>query len=153
MLHIWTYARHSWPMSSEGSLASNTYCDTGHPFIMVISEDPWHSHLLPTFGSAAVAAGIRTPNVENTNIFGFKFSLYYKYLGKRVCVLTRQPAIFGEEVNIYFYNSKFWESMTPALSRFGYPHSLSRSVMFLACHVLGACKNMHARPHCEVVTW
>ena len=22
-------------------------CDTGHPFIMVISEDQWHSHLLP----------------------------------------------------------------------------------------------------------
>ena len=22
--------------------------DTGHPFIMVISEDPWHSHLLPS---------------------------------------------------------------------------------------------------------
>ena len=23
------------------------YCDTGHPFKMVISEGPWHSHLLP----------------------------------------------------------------------------------------------------------
>ena len=39
------HARHSWPLSSEGS--SHLYCDTGHPFIMVISEDPWHSHLLP----------------------------------------------------------------------------------------------------------
>ena len=27
--------------------ACHTYCDTGHPFIMVISEDPLHSHLLP----------------------------------------------------------------------------------------------------------
>ena len=26
-----TYARHSWPLSSEDSLASHTYCDTGHP--------------------------------------------------------------------------------------------------------------------------
>ena len=26
--------------SCEGSLASDTYCDTGHPFIMVISESP-----------------------------------------------------------------------------------------------------------------
>ena len=26
--------------SSEGSLACHTNCDTGHPFIMVISEDP-----------------------------------------------------------------------------------------------------------------
>ena len=37
---ILTYARH-------------TYCDTGLQFIMVISEDPWHSHPLPTFGSEA----------------------------------------------------------------------------------------------------
>ena len=34
------YARHLWPLSSEGSLACHTYCDTEHPFIMVISEDP-----------------------------------------------------------------------------------------------------------------
>ena len=35
VLQILTYARHSWPLSSEGSLACHTYCDTGHPFIMV----------------------------------------------------------------------------------------------------------------------
>ena len=35
-----TYAGHSWPLSSEGSLACHTFCDKGHPFIMVISEDP-----------------------------------------------------------------------------------------------------------------
>ena len=29
-----TYARHLWPLSSEGSLARHIYCDTGHPFIM-----------------------------------------------------------------------------------------------------------------------
>ena len=34
-----TYARHSWQLSSEGSLACLTYCDTGHPYIMVISDD------------------------------------------------------------------------------------------------------------------
>ena len=39
-LQILTYARHSWPLSSERSLACHTYYDTGHPFIMVISEDP-----------------------------------------------------------------------------------------------------------------
>ena len=32
-----------------GSLVCHTYRDTGHPFIMVISEDPWHSHLMPSF--------------------------------------------------------------------------------------------------------
>ena len=31
-----TYTRNSWPLSGEGSLACNIYCDTGHPFIMVI---------------------------------------------------------------------------------------------------------------------
>ena len=45
-LQILTYARHSLSSSSEGSLAYRTYCNTGNLFIMVISEDPWHSHLL-----------------------------------------------------------------------------------------------------------
>ena len=47
-LYIFTYARHSWPLSSEGSLTCHSYCDTLLPFKMVISEDPWHSHLLPS---------------------------------------------------------------------------------------------------------
>ena len=38
-LQVLTFAWHSWPLSSEGSLVCNTYCDTGHPFIIVISED------------------------------------------------------------------------------------------------------------------
>ena len=38
-LQILTYARQLWPLSSEGSLACHTYCDTGNLFIMVISED------------------------------------------------------------------------------------------------------------------
>ena len=28
------YARHSWPLSSEGSLTSHNFCDMGLPFIM-----------------------------------------------------------------------------------------------------------------------
>ena len=39
-LQILTYTRHYWSLSSEGSLACHTYCDTGHPFIMAIFEDP-----------------------------------------------------------------------------------------------------------------
>ena len=31
-LQILTCARHSWPLSSEGSLACHTYCGTGHPY-------------------------------------------------------------------------------------------------------------------------
>ena len=38
----------SWPLSSEGSLTCHTHCDAALPFIMVISEDPWHSHLMPS---------------------------------------------------------------------------------------------------------
>ena len=47
-LQILTYPRHLRPLSRKGSLACHTNCDTRHPFIMVISEDPWHSHLLPS---------------------------------------------------------------------------------------------------------
>ena len=39
-LQMLTYFLHSWALSSEGSLACQTYYDTGHPFIMVISDDP-----------------------------------------------------------------------------------------------------------------
>ena len=67
------HARHLWPLSSEGSILCYTYCDTGHPFIMVISEDQWHSHLLPSVWQwschylflrhMSFAGGIRTPNL------------------------------------------------------------------------------------------
>ena len=68
-LHFFTYARHSWPLSSEGSLTCHTYCDTGLPFIMVISEDPWHSHLLPSVWqwschTCFYDSGVSRPGVE-----------------------------------------------------------------------------------------
>ena len=44
-LQILIYALHSWPLRIYGSLACHTYCETGHSYLMVISEDPWHSHL------------------------------------------------------------------------------------------------------------
>ena len=47
-LQILTNARHSSPMSSEGSLTSHTQCDMGLPFIMVICQDPCHSQLMPS---------------------------------------------------------------------------------------------------------
>ena len=34
-----TYSRYSWPFNSENFLTCHSYCDTGHPFIMVISEE------------------------------------------------------------------------------------------------------------------
>ena len=69
------YARHSWPLSCEGSLACQTHWDTGHPFVMVISEDPWHSDLMPSVWQwschylflrhRSVATGIRIPNLPH----------------------------------------------------------------------------------------
>ena len=47
-LQILVYTQHSWPLSSEGSLARHTYCDTGHLFMWSsLHEDPQYSHLLP----------------------------------------------------------------------------------------------------------
>ena len=45
-----------WPLSSEGSLACHTYryCDTLHPFIMVISEDSDTHTYCQAFSSGAV---------------------------------------------------------------------------------------------------
>ena len=72
-LQILNYARHLWLLSSEGYVACHTYCDTEHPFIMLISEDPWHSHLMPSVCQwnyhylflrfMSVAVRIRTPNL------------------------------------------------------------------------------------------
>ena len=42
-LQIFTFAWYLGLFSSEGALACHTYCDTGYPFIMVISEDPRHT--------------------------------------------------------------------------------------------------------------
>ena len=39
-LQILTYAQHLRSLSNEVFLACHAYCDTGHQFIMVISEDP-----------------------------------------------------------------------------------------------------------------
>ena len=55
-LQIFTYARHSWPLSREGSLACQTNCDTGHQFIMVISKDPWHTPI-----AERLAVGLSLP--------------------------------------------------------------------------------------------
>ena len=67
-LQMLTYARHLWTLSSDDSLVCQTFCGTGRPFIMVISEDPWHSHLLTSalttcFYDVSVAAGNQTPNL------------------------------------------------------------------------------------------
>ena len=47
-LQFFAYTRYSWPLSSESSLECHTFCDMGNPFMMIISEDPWYSHLMPS---------------------------------------------------------------------------------------------------------
>jgi hypothetical protein len=46
-LQILAYARHSGPLSREGSLSCHTYCDTGPPFIR---SHPKDRHPCPTVG-------------------------------------------------------------------------------------------------------
>ena len=47
-LQMLTYIRPHWTLRSEGSLPCYTFCDKGQPFILVVSEDPWHAHVLPS---------------------------------------------------------------------------------------------------------
>ena len=61
-IHVW----HLGPLSSEGSLGCQTYCDTRHPFIMVMSEDLCHSHPLPSFAER-LAVRLSLP-VFTTNV-------------------------------------------------------------------------------------
>ena len=58
-LQILTYARHKRPLSSEGSLAFHTFCHRDI-FLMVISEDLWHSHLLPSVALELSLSAITT---------------------------------------------------------------------------------------------
>ena len=72
-LHILIYAGYLWSLSYEGSLACHIYCDTWRPFIMVISDGPWYSHLLQSVYQwichhlfkrlKSVLVGVRTLNL------------------------------------------------------------------------------------------
>ena len=74
-LQILTYARYSWPLSSEGSLACYTHCSRGIHLKVVLSENPrlshlflsvwqWSCHYLFVFlRLGSVVAGIWTPNL------------------------------------------------------------------------------------------
>ena len=55
-LQILIYARHSWPLSSEGSLACHTYSDTGRPFIWSSSRARDTHTYCRAFDSGAVTA-------------------------------------------------------------------------------------------------
>ena len=49
-----TFARQSWSLGNESSLACYTYCDTGHSYIMIIFDYP--NGFIKCISSPAVAA-------------------------------------------------------------------------------------------------
>ena len=63
-LRILTHAWHSWPVSSEKSLTCHIYCDTGQPFIMVISEDTWHSPVAERLAVELSLPVLSRPGIE-----------------------------------------------------------------------------------------
>ena len=83
-----THHSESWPLSSEGSLTCHTYCDTGQPFILVISEDPWYLHLLPSVRQWCDTAcfndlGLSRPGIEPRSLMFHHFetrSQHSKYV-------------------------------------------------------------------------
>ena len=60
------YSAHTAIEQCHGSLTYHTYRETGKPFIMVISEDQWHSHLLPCVWqwSCHYLLGLSRPEIE-----------------------------------------------------------------------------------------
>ena len=82
LLKLLTYARYFWPFNSEGSLACHVYCDTEHPFLMVLSEDPWHSHPLPSVWQFCKWAAITCFNDLGLSQLGFEHATF-RFRGER----------------------------------------------------------------------
>ena len=95
-IQILTYARHLGPLSSEGSLACHTYCDTGLPFIMVISEDLWHSQLFPNVGSGAVTTMLGYRDLDVTSWLSFIIYVCYKIQNFAFLIWTNARAFYHE---------------------------------------------------------
>ena len=73
-LQILSCTRHSWPWSSEDSLACHTYCDFGHLSIMVISEDLWLGFEHPTLRTTGECSNWLRHSCgfhHSDNFFGF----------------------------------------------------------------------------------
>ena len=54
--------------SREGFLACHTYCVTDQPFIMVISKDPWHAHLVLSVWLPFNDFGLFRPGIEPRSV-------------------------------------------------------------------------------------
>ena len=82
-------------MGSEGSLACHTSCDTGHPFKMVISEDPWHTYCRAFSGVAVTTCfydlGLLRLGFEHPT-FRLRL-LYFKHISCKV-MMTASFCLF-----------------------------------------------------------
>ena len=67
-LQMLTYARPSWPLTSEGSLKCRTYHDMGHPFRMVNSRIVEHLAVGLFLRLEFVAAKILTSNLPHARV-------------------------------------------------------------------------------------
>ena len=79
-LQIFTYSRHLWPLSSEGFLCY-TYCDTGHRFIMLISEDTWHTpvaqRLAVELSLLVLVTSVCRDRGSNPDVLHARWTLYH----------------------------------------------------------------------------
>ena len=109
-LQILTYARHSWQLSSEGSLACHTYCDTGHPFIWSSPRIRDTHTYCRVFGSRAVTTcfndlcmsrlGFKNPTFH---LRGISFWVKHSRLGYTYVQTNYKPA-----GNTWTYYVKRW---------------------------------------------
>ena len=91
------YARHLLLKSIEGSLVCYTYCYTGHPFIMVISENPWHpqrSNPPPRFNSTMnySESMIYETSCYTMNLTCFLLNFLYTF---DVCMIAKTTTLFN----------------------------------------------------------
>ena len=103
---------HLWPLSNEGSLTCHTYCDTGHPFIMVIFEDPWHSHLTSNTQPSAYGANalIHCATTNLTNILYTRQAIYVCHYKTNVTLLPKLSVLecLRKICNLSFWTCTSW---------------------------------------------
>ena len=105
-LQILTYTWHLRPLSSEGSLACHTYCDTGLPFIMVISEIPWHSRLMPSVWQGTVTTCFTDLGLSHLGFDYPTFRLWGEHSNSlRHCRGTKKRFIL---IKTIFFFSNVW---------------------------------------------
>ena len=100
---------------------SHTHCDTGLPFIMVISEDPWHSLLMPSvlqwschylfLWLRSVVTWDRTPI---SSIWGERSTPTPTRQSLQICLLWQHRCVYSDNTELsamtYGYDSSIMTS-------------------------------------------